>query len=113
MQEKVKGMLKNMSMPKKKKPEEMPEGMVEGEAEEGESEGPELELSLEDMGGEGESAAGTEMPEESSALAEISDEDLMAELKKRGLEVAGGSEAAMPMDEEMPAPRKPMPKMKV
>ena len=118
MQEKVKGMLKNMSMPKKKKPEEMPEGMVEGEAEEGESEGPELELSLEDMGGEGESEAGAEMPEESSALAEISDEDLMAELKKRGIEVASGGASITPLPEagtegeEMPAPRKPMPKMK-
>jgi len=90
MQEKVKGMLKNMSMPKKKKPEEMPEGMVEGEESygpEGEGESPEVEINLEDMGGE------SEMPEEGGMLAEISDEELMAELEKRGIRVPKPVEA--------------------
>jgi hypothetical protein len=102
MQEKVKGMLKGMSMPKKKPEAKMPESMVEGE-EEGSEEAPEVEINLEDMGGEEEG-----MPEESSALADVSDEELMAELKKRGLEVASGGTSILPLPEpgpeEEPAP---------
>ena len=92
MQEKVKGMLKGMSMPKKKKMEEMPEGMVEGEEEGEEGEAPEVELSLEDMGGEGE-----EMAPESSVLAEVSDEELMAEAKKRGIKLGSGGAGLTPL----------------
>ena len=91
MQEKVKGMLKSMSMPKKKK-SEMPEDMMEGEEEGEEGEAPEVELSLEDMGGE-EGA----MPQEPSALAEVSDEELMAEVKKRGIEDKAGGAGLTPL----------------
>lgn len=104
MQEKVKGMLKGMSMPKKKKMEEMPEGMVEGE-EEGEGESPEVELSLEGLGGEGEEGA---MEQEPSVLADVSDEELMAELKKRGMEVVSGGAGETPLppveEDEEPMP---------
>jgi hypothetical protein len=93
MQEKVKGMLKGMSMPKKKKMEEMPEGMVEGE-EEGE-EG-EVELSLEGLSGEGEGEEGA-MEQESSILADVSDEELMAEIKKRGIEDKAGGAGLTPL----------------
>lgn len=108
MQEKVKGMLKGMSMPKKKKPEAMPEGMVEGEESygpegEGEGEAPEVEISLEDMGGE------SEMSEEGGMLAEVSDEDLMAELKKRGIKVASGGASVTPLPEAGPEEETPAP----
>jgi len=94
MQEKVKGMLKGMSMPKKKKMEEMPEGMVEGEEEGEEGEGPEVELSLEGLGGEGEEGA---MEQEPSILADVSDEELMAEIKKRGIEDKAGGAGLTPL----------------
>jgi hypothetical protein len=84
---------KQEAMPPKRKPKE--EDMaLELEIEEGESEEPEMEgeeLDLKSMMGEGES-------EEGGMLAEVSDDALMAELKKRGLmpEGAAAPEAAMP-----------------
>lgn len=92
MQEKVKGMLKGMSMPKKKSAPSMPKEMMEEEGME-EEEMPETELSLEEMGGEEEGA----MPQEPSVLADISDDELKAELEKRGMKVVGGEAAEAPM----------------
>lgn len=71
---------------------------LELEIEEGESEEPEMEgeapeeLDLKSMMGEGKEAP------EMGPLAEASDEDLMAEMKKRGLMPEGEAapEAAMP-----------------
>lgn len=111
MQEKVKGMLKGMSMPKKKKPGEAPlPGMEDGEGEgEGEAPESEVEINVGELGaeGEGEGEEGM-MAEESSALAEVSDEELLAELKKRGMKVASGGSSIMPLPEpgpeEEPAP---------
>lgn len=88
MQEKVKGMLRDMTMPKMKKAEAAPmEGMEEEEGmEEGEAEEPEAE--------------------DLSSLVEVSDEALMAEAEKRGLKIVAGAESeAVPMEE------KPKPKM--
>lgn len=93
MQEKAKGLLKSMAMPKKKKMSEMPEGMVEGEEVE-DSEDLGEELSLESLGGE--SAEGA-MEQESSILADVSDEELMAEIKKRGIEDKAGGAGLTPL----------------
>lgn len=88
MQEKVKGMLRDMAMPKMKKAEAAPmEGMEEEEVE-----------------GEEEPEA-----EDLSSLVEVSDEALIAEAEKRGLkispvEAAGAEQAAMPLEEEEVAP---------
>lgn len=92
MQEKVKGMLKGMSMPKKKKVPSMPKEMMEEEGME-EEEAPEVEINLGELGGEEEGA----MPQEPSVLADISDEELKAELEKRGMKVVGGEAAEAPM----------------
>jgi len=82
MQEKG-SMLKGMPMPKKKKPGAPLPGMEEEGMEE---EGPEseVEINLGDLGGapEGEEAGLEEAP---SPLADASDEELLEELKKRGL----------------------------
>lgn len=90
MQEKVKGMLRDMTMPKMKKAEAAP------------MEGMEDEQSSEDMAedqAEGEA-------EDLSSLVEVSDEALMAEAEKRGLKIVAGAESeAVPMEE------KPKPKM--
>lgn len=87
MQEKVKGMLRDMTMPKMKKAEAAPmEGMEDEGMEEGEAEEPEAE--------------------DLSSLVEVSDEALMAEAEKRGLKIVAGAESeAVPMEE------KPKPKM--
>lgn len=111
MQEKVKGMLKGMSMPKKKKPAGAPlPGMEDGEGEgEGESPESEVEINVGELGAEGEGEEGM-MGEESSALTEVSDEELLAELKKRGMKVASGGSSIEPLpepgpeEEPMPAP---------
>lgn len=92
MQEKVKGMLKGMSMPKKKSAPSMPKEMMEEEGME-EEEMPETELSLEEMGGEEEGA----MPQEPSVLADISDDELKAELEKRGMKVVSGGAGETPL----------------
>lgn len=71
MQEKVKGMLRDMAMPKMKKAEAAP------------MEGMEDEQSSEDMAedqAEGEA-------EDLSSLVEVSDEELMAEAEKRGMKI--------------------------
>lgn len=77
-------MLKGMPMPKKKKPGQPPlPGMEEEGGSEGEAPESEVEINLGDLGGEGEGEAG--MEEGPSPLADASDEDLLAEIKKRGL----------------------------
>lgn len=81
--------MKKMPFPKKAMPKEE-ELALELEIEEGESEEPEMEgegeeLDLKSMMQEGEGEAGP--------LAEASDEDLMAELKKRGLMPEGSLSA--------------------
>ena len=76
-------MLKGMGMPKKKKPAEAPMPGMEEEGAEGEAPESEVEINLGDLGGETEGEAG--MEEGPSPLADASDEDLLAEIKKRGL----------------------------
>lgn len=92
MQEKVKGMLKGMSMPKKKKVPSMPKEMMEEEGME-EEEAPEAEINLGELGGEEEG----EMPQEPSILADISDDELKAELEKRGMKVVSGGAGVTPL----------------
>lgn len=60
------------------------------------------ELDMEEMptGGE-EMAEGEEMPVEAGPLADVSDEELMAELKKRGLSSKLAEEDAMMGEGEM------------
>ncbi|NBO27582.1 MAG: hypothetical protein EBU96_12495 [Actinobacteria bacterium] len=76
-------MLKGMGMPKKKKPSEAPMPGMEEDGAEGEAPESEVEINLGDLGGEAEGEAG--MEEGPSPLADASDEDLLAEVKKRGL----------------------------
>lgn len=97
MQEKVKGMLRDMAMPKMKKSEAAPmEGMEE-----------------EEMEGEEEPEA-----EDLSSLVEVSDEALMAEAEKRGMkispapqgkEVASGGASVMPLPEVSPEEEEELP----
>lgn len=84
MQEKG-SMLKGMPMPKKKKPAGAP---LPGMEEEGmEEEGPEseVEINLGELGGEEGGEEG--MEETPSLLADASDDELLEEIKKRGLKV--------------------------
>lgn len=78
-------MLKGMGMPKKKKPAEAPMPGMEEEGVEGEAPESEVEINLGDLGGEEEGEAG--MEEAPSMLADASDEELLEEIKKRGLKV--------------------------
>ncbi len=78
-------MLKGMGMPKKKKPAEAPMPGMEAEGAEGEAPESEVEINLGDLGGEAEGEAG--MEEAPSMLADASDEELLEEIKKRGLKV--------------------------
>lgn len=88
MQEKVKGMLRDMAMPKVKKAEVAP---MEGMEEEGVEETEEPEA------------------EDLSSLVEVSDEALMAEAEKRGMKVVP---AAEPESEEVVSmEEKPKPKL--
>lgn len=87
MQDKM-SMLKGMPMPKKKKPVGAPLPGMEEEG--GEEEGPEseVEINLGDLGGEEGGEEGGEAGLEESPspmLAEASDDELLAEMKKRGL----------------------------
>ena len=70
-------------MPKKKKPAGAPLPGMEEEGMEEEAPESEVEINLGDLGGEAEGEAG--MEEGPSPLADASDEDLLAEIKKRGL----------------------------
>ena len=101
MQEKVKGMLRDMAMPKSKKPESMPmEGMEDEESPEDMSED-KAEMEAEDL----------------SSLVDISDEELIAEAEKRGMKVSPSAETASggasitplpePGEDEVPAPKAP------
>lgn len=78
-------MLKGMGMPKKKKPGQAPLPGMEEEGAEGEAPESEVEINLGDLGGEEEGEAG--MEEAPSMLADASDEELLEEIKKRGLKV--------------------------
>ena len=78
-------MLKGMGMPKKKKPSEAPMPGMEEEGAESEAPESEVEINLGDLGGEAEGEAG--MEEAPSMLADASDEELLEEIKKRGLKV--------------------------
>ncbi len=85
MQEKG-SMLKGMPMPKKKKPAGAPLPGMEEEGMENEAPESEVEINLGDLGGEGEGEGEAGMEESPSPmLAEASDDELLAELKKRGL----------------------------
>lgn len=74
-------MLKGMPMPKKKKPAEAPMHGMEEDGSEGEPGESEVEINLGDLGGEEEKG----MEESPSPLADASDDELLAEVKKRGL----------------------------
>lgn len=71
----MKSKLSKLSMPKRDEVD-MSELEMEAGPEEG-AEGPEMEVELE--------AEGSEKPSEGAELADVADEDLIAELKKRGL----------------------------
>lgn len=76
MQEKVKGMLRDMAMPKMKKPEAMPmEGMEDEESPEDAAED-KAEMEAEDL----------------SSLVAASDEEIIAEAEKRGMKVSPAPE---------------------
>lgn len=80
--------LKQMKMPmgKKSDAEDMKKSLMEGSPEEESSESPE-EASAEgdDMSSLPEPMHGDEAPADASKLESVSDDDLMAEIKKRGL----------------------------
>lgn len=85
MQEKM-SMLKGMPMPKKKKPAGAPLPGMEEEGMEEEAPESEVEINLGDLGGESEGEGEASMEESPSPmLAEASDDELLAEMKKRGL----------------------------
>jgi len=82
MQDKA-SMLKGMPMPKKKKPAGAPLPGMEEEGIEGEAPESEVEINLGDLGGEAEGEGVEEAP--AINLADASDDELLEELKKRGL----------------------------
>lgn len=84
MQEKG-SMLKGMPMPKKKKPAGAPLPGMEEEGMESEAPESEVEINLGDLGGEEEGAEAGVQEAPSPMLAEASDDELLEELKKRGL----------------------------
>jgi hypothetical protein len=98
MKSKMPGMKEEETVSEKKKPMAGIEIEIEGE------EGPKEE---EDMS-EGEGMADEEVSV--GELAKLSDEELLAEVEKRGLEVATGGAGTTPLpevgEEEMPQPKK-------
>lgn len=83
MQEKG-SMLKGMPMPKKKKPAGAPLPGMEEEGMEEEAPESEVEINLGELGGEEGGEEGVE-EQPSVMLADASDDELLEELKKRGL----------------------------
>lgn len=101
MKSKMPGMKEEEAVSEKKKPMAGIEIEIEGDESEGEAEDSLSEASAEEEVSVGE-------------LAKLSDEELLAEVEKRGLEVASGGSAIMDMpkptegeaEEEMPQPKK-------
>lgn len=83
-----KGKLGKLQMPKREEVD-----MSELEMEAGPEEGADMELELEAEGGE-------ERPAEGSELADVADEDLIAEMKKRGLMGKLAEEGDMDLEAE-------------
>lgn len=86
----MKSKLSKLSMPKREEVD-MSELEMEAGPEEG-AEGPEMEVELE--------AEGSEKPSEGAELADVADEDLIAELKKRGLMGKLAEEGDMDLEAE-------------
>ncbi len=91
-------MLKGLEMPKKKMADEEAAMDLEGLGADEEMQEPVAEAKDEMMMGE---EPGEEMPEEVSQFADITDEQLIEEMKKRGL-IEDGELQEQP-EEEMPA----------
>ncbi len=91
-------MLKGLEMPKKKMADEEAAMDLEGLGVDEEMQEPVAEADMEKVQGE---EPGEEMPEEVSQFADITDEQLIEEMKKRGLIEDGEFEE--PKQEEMPA----------
>lgn len=88
-----KGKLGKLQMPKREEVDMSELDMEAGPEED--AEGPEMELELE----AGDSEAG-EKPSEGAELADVADEDLIAELKKRGLMGKLAEEGDMDLEAE-------------